>query len=157
MEQSHQQQQRPSPMTMFLVTSDLQRMDVDGEQVTRLMDAIAGDIAQVRDQLEASTEAAFATHNTALQAANATLTTIMDTLIVHINELRAQLHQSEKNANEFYTRCIDTMMSHRLPAHPLRPRGAPLMVDIRQTALGNDTLIEDDEVPSADLLNLSLF
>jgi hypothetical protein len=146
-----------TPMRMHLLTNDLQRVHTDTSEIATLMLAIEMEIVRVREHIEISTEIAFRTHNDAITAANAQITASMDALINTMNQLRVRVHEGERNANEFYTRSIDVFLSHRKAGHPLRPRSAPFMADIRQTALGGETLIEDDNTPSAELLNLSLF
>ena len=152
---------KPSPLTMLAVSEQYHGVLVDEDTSERVWCDVDRAAADVRAALEKLHSFAFDLRQTdtalAVQSQGANLARRIDALYAHLNALKLHMHEAAKNANDFYTLAIDVELSHRKPGHPLRPRGAPLQVDVRQTALGPETLIEDDTCATGEILQLSLF
>lgn len=152
--------QQPSPLTMLAVSEQFQGVLSDQDAADRIWDATDVSARELRNALERLNRLSLQERppdRLALQAVTAILMTRVDALIAPLNDLKLHMHEAKKNMTDFCTLVIDVELSHRKPNHPLRPRGTPLQIDVRQTALGPETIIDDDTCPTANIARLSLF
>jgi hypothetical protein len=146
----------PAPLTMLQVSGAQMRVLSDRDVSVEIWTAIDATVAELRGSVETAVASAFG-RKLLSEAAAVALSERLDAHIRNLNEMKLQQHEAARNANDFYTLAIDVELSHRRANEPLRARGEPLNIDVRQTALGPSTLIEDDDCPTADRLHVSLF
>lgn len=163
MERAPDDVSQPSPLTMLRVSEHYATILSDedtGELIWRDIQTAA---VHVRSSIEEHARASFAkktqtgTDALELQRLSVKLSSHVDVMLQHVNALKAHMHQGVVNATDFFSLVIDVELSHRKASEPVRMRGEPLKVDVRQQANGAATIIEDDDCPTTDLLHISLF
>lgn len=148
---------KPSPATMLRVSEQFDTVLADHNRAAAIQDDIALAADYARNSMEMLVAANFDNSSADNRVVTLLLSERLDALLGHLNRLNQHLYLMERNANDFYTLAIDVELSHRKASEPLRPRGQPLNIDIRQTANGADTIIEDDDANTADLLLSTVF
>lgn len=146
----------PSPAALVEMTEKYGGVMSDRDESAALWLDIDAAVADLRGLVETTVASAF--DRTVLPEASAVvLSNKLDALIEQLNDMKLVQHQAAQNATDFFTLVIDGALAHRKADVRFRPRGEPLSIDVRQTAMGASTIIDDDDVVTANRLHTSLF